>query len=515
VAEALGPQEVAAPAAATGTTTRTSAEDVLVVEGLECRFGATHALRGVDLRVRRGEVVALLGENGAGKSTLIKILAGVYLPTAGTIRLGADVFPNGLTTADARAHGLAFVHQELGLLQPLSVAENIALVAGFRRSHGLISWRRQRALAHDLLREWEIDVDPAAPVAQLEAAQKSLVAVARALATDARLIVFDEPTAALPRHDVELLYAAVDRLRARGVAVLYVTHRLPEVKRLAERAAVLRDGNLVGTVEIARTSEAELVELIVGDTLQAHAAASPAGQDDALLALQDVSGRSVEHVTLTLRRGEIVALVGLLGAGHRAVGRIVAGVELASAGEMRLEGERYDPRSPRDAQRRGVVYVPANRLLEASFASLDTATNLALRDRPAGVFASTRQERSAAARVFADWRVVPPAPDVTFARLSGGNQQKVVLAKWMTPPPRVLVAEEPTAGIDVATKSAIYGRLASAAERGTSVLLLSSDTDEVVAIAHRAVVFADGRQKIELSHDALTPVRLATECYGG
>jgi ribose transport system ATP-binding protein len=515
VAEALGREEVAASAAATDSTTRTSDEDVLVVEGLECRFGATHALRGVDLRVGRGEVVALLGENGAGKSTLIKILAGVYQPTAGTIRLGSDVFPDGLTAADARAHGLAFVHQELGLLQPLSVAENIALVAGFRRSHGLISWRRQRALAHDLLREWDIDVDPAAPVAQLEAAQRSLVAVARALATDARLIVFDEPTAALPRHDVELLFAAVDRLRARGVAVLYVTHRLPEVKRLAERAAVLRDGNLVGTVEIARTTEAELVELIVGDTVQAHPRSPAAAPGGDLLELSDVSGERVEHVTLRLGQGEIVALVGLVGAGHRSVGRIVAGVERLRTGEMRLAGERYAPTRPRDAQRRGVVYVPAHRLVEASFPSLDTASNVALRDRPAGLFASSRQERSLAARVCADWRVVPPAPDVTFARLSGGNQQKVVLGKWMTPPPRVLVAEEPTAGIDVATRSAIYERLAAEAERGLAVLLLSSDTDEVVEIASRAVVFADGRQKTELAHGELTPVRLATESYGG
>jgi ribose transport system ATP-binding protein len=515
VAEALGRQEVAASAAAPGPATRTSDEDVLVVEGLECRFGATHALRGVDLRVRRGEVVALLGENGAGKSTLIKILAGVYEPTAGTIRLGADVFPNGLTAADAQAHGLAFVHQELGLLQPLSVAENIALVAGFRRSYGLISWRRQRGLARDLLREWEIDVDPAAPVAELEPAERSLVAVARALATDARLIVFDEPTAALPRHDVELLYAAVDRLRSRGVAVLYVTHRLPEVKRLAERAAVLRDGDLVATVDVARTSEAELVELIVGEALHAYERPSPAGGEETVLALRGIAGGSVQDVTLTVRRGEIVALVGLLGAGHRAVGRIVAGVDDALAGEMQLEGAPYEPRSPREAQRRGVVHVPANRLTEASFPSLDTATNVALRDRPAGVVVSARQERAVAARVFADWHVVPAAPDVTFARLSGGNQQKVVLAKWMTPSPRVLVAEEPTAGIDVGTKSAIYDRLAAAAEQGLAVLLLSSDTDEVVAVAHRAVVFADGRQKIELSRGELTPVRLARECYGG
>ena len=499
--------------AATRATTRTSDEDVLVVEGLECRFGATRALRGVDLRVRAGEVVALLGENGAGKSTLIKILAGVHRPTAGSIRLGSNVFPHGLTPADARTQGLAFVHQELGLLDRLSVAENIAHVAGFCRSRGLISWRRQRSLAHELLRDWEIDIDPATPVERLEAAQKSLVAVARALATDARMIVFDEPTAALPRHDVELLYGAVDRLRASGVAVLYVTHRLGEVTRLADRAAVLRDGELVGTVAVAESGERELVELIVGAALHPRTAAAPVQPDDELLALRDVSGHGVDRVTLTLHRGEILALVGLLGAGHRNVGRMVAGIDRAVHGEMRLEGEPFRPRSPREAQRRGVVHVPANRLSEAAFPSLDTATNLSLRDRFATALASSRQERAVAARVFADWGVVPAAPDTTFGSLSGGNQQKVVLAKWMTPLPAVLVAEEPTAGIDVGTRSAIYERLAGAARKGMSVLLLSSDTDEVVAVADRAIVFADGRPKVELSHAELSPGRIARECY--
>jgi ribose transport system ATP-binding protein len=493
--------------------TRTSDEDVLVVEGLECHFGATHALRGVDLTVRAGEVVALLGENGAGKSTLIKILAGVVRPTAGSIRLGSDVFPHGLTTAEARAHGLAFVHQDLGLLDRLSVAENIAHVAGFCTSHGLISWRRQRSVAHELLREWEIDIDPAMPVARLQAAQRSLVAIARALATNARMIVFDEPTAALPRHEVELLYGAVDRLRAAGVAVLYVTHRLREVTRLADRAAVLRDGELVGTVSVAESSENELVELIVGGALHAREVAAPVRSNDELLSLSGLGGHGADGVTLSLRRGEILALVGLIGAGHRSVGRIVAGIDRALYGEMRLNGEPFDPRSPREAQQRGVVHVPADRLNEAAFPPLETASNLSLKGRSEVALASSRHERAVASRVLVEWDVTPADPAATFASLSGGNQQKVVLAKWMTPPPALLVAEEPTAGIDVGTRSAIYERLADVAREGTSVLLLSSDADEVAAVADRAIVFGDGRPKVELAHAELTPGRIARECY--
>jgi ribose transport system ATP-binding protein len=502
-------QEVTAPA-----TARTSEDDVLAVEGLDCRFGATQALRSVSLAVRAGEVLALLGENGAGKSTLIKILAGVERPTAGTIRLGDDVFAHGLTPDQARAHGLAFVHQDLGLLPGLSVAENIAHVAGFARRGGLISWRRQLAFARELLARWEMDIDPATPVDRLEAAQRSLVAIARAVAVDARVIVLDEPTASLPRHDVELLYAAVGRLRAAGVAVIYVTHRLGEVTRLADRAAVLRDGALVGVVTVGETSERAIVELIVGAKLD-HAASAPGARQDELLTLHEIGGDGADAVSLTLHRGEILALVGLVGAGHRTVGRMVVGAASATRGEMRLAGRRFEPRTPREAQRRRVVYVPGDRLREAAFPTLDTGNNFALRDRSTAALASLRKERAEAARVFEAWRVVPPSPAAPFAALSGGNQQKVVLAKWMTPRPDVLVAEEPTAGIDVGTKSAIYDRLAEAAHAGTAVLLLSSDADEVAAIADRAIVFAHGTPRIELARHELSPARIAQECYVG
>ena len=500
-------QEVTAP-----STARTSEDDVLAVEGLDCRFGATHALRGVSLSVRAGEVLALLGENGAGKSTLIKILAGVVGPTAGTIRLGRDVFAHGLTADQARAHGLAFVHQDLGLLPGLSVAENIAHVAGFARRGGLISWSRQTAFARELLGRWEMDIAPPTPVDRLEAAQRSLVAIARAVAVDAKVIVLDEPTASLPRHDVDLVYRAVERLRTAGVAVIYVTHRLGEVARLADRAAILRDGSLVGLVTVGETSEREIVELIVGARLD-HVASAPGARQDELLTLHEVGGDGAEGVSLTLHRGEILALVGLVGAGHRPVGRMVVGAERTTHGEMRLGGKRFDPRTPREAQRRGVVYVPGDRLRDGAFPTLDTGSNFALRDRATAALTSLRKERAEAARVFDEWRVVPRSPAAPFAALSGGNQQKVVLAKWMTPTPTILVAEEPTAGIDVGTKSAIYERLADAARAGTGVLLLSSDADEVAAIADRAIVFGHGTPRIELARHELSPTRIAQECY--
>lgn len=461
-------------------------------------------------------MVALLGENGAGKSTLIKILAGVYQPTAGTIRLGGDVFARGISSAEARAHGLSFVHQDLGLVESLSVAENIAHVAGFQRRYGFISWRSQARFAFDLLERWEIDLHPATPVHELEAAERALVAVARAVATDARVIVFDEPTASLPRHDVELLYGAVDRLRAGGVAILYVTHRLGEVARLADRAVVLRDGEVVGTVDMGKTTERELIELIVGGSVDHDLAPRErAVGDEVVLVLEDVACAGVHDVSLTLKRGETLALVGLVGAGHRSVGRIVAGVEPTEAGEMALGGEPYRPRTPLDAQRRGVVHVPSDRLGEGGFPTLDTATNYALHDRVTTALASARRERAEARMMVDDWGVVPRSPEATFSSLSGGNQQKVILAKWMTQRPAVLVAEEPTAGIDVGTRAAIYERLAQAAADGASVLLMSSDADEVAAIADRAIVFAHGAPKTELRRSELSAARIVQECFSG
>jgi L-arabinose transport system ATP-binding protein len=326
------------------------------------------------------------------------------------------------------------------------------------------------------------------------------------------VVVFDEPTASLPRHDVDLLFTAVERLRNAGVAIVYVTHRLSEVARLADRAAVLRDGRLVGAVRIAETSERELVEMIVGTRLD-HAAVAPGAAGDELLTLSEVTCPGAEGVSFGLRRGEILALVGLVGAGHRAVGRAIVGAEPATSGEMELAGEPFRPRTPREAQRRGVVYVPADRHTEASFPTLDTGTNFALRDRLTTALASTRKDRTVARRVFDEWRVVPPGADRVFATLSGGNQQKVVLAKWMTPMPEVLVAEEPTAGVDVATKSAIYDRLAEAARKGTAVLLLSSDADEVSGIADRVIVFGHGTPRVELRREEISAARIAQECY--
>lgn len=485
---------------------------MLEVRGLAKSFGETQALRGVDLDIEAGQVVALLGQNGAGKSTLIKTLAGLQRPSAGTIRVGEHRFEHGLRPSQAHEAGLAFVHQDLGLVEGLSVAENVAHVTGFATRRGLISWRRTRDFAHDLLRRWEFDVDPGQRVSDLDPVQRSLVAISRALAREARVVVLDEPTAALPSHEVETLFGAVDRLRAGGVAVLYVTHRLSEVSRLADRIVVLRDGERVADLAAGQLGEGEIVDLIVGEQQRGERRDLVAAGTETLLELANVRDHgSVNGVSLRLRRGEILGLVGLVGAGHRSIGRMVAGAETLAGGSMRLGGSAFRPGSPREALARGVAFLPGDRLAEASFQEFDAASNFWARPA-AGTFLNARAERGRAAETFAAWDVQPANPGLPFRAFSGGNQQRVLLAKWLDTAPSVLVVNDPTAGVDVGGRAALYARLLDAAAQGVATLLVSSDAEEVAEIAHRAIVFGDGQPICELERTDLSVDRIALEC---
>jgi ribose transport system ATP-binding protein len=487
-------------------------EHLLEIRGLTKAFGETQALRGVDLDLHGGEVVALLGQNGAGKSTLIKILAGLQRPSAGSVRIGGHRFEHGLRPEQAHEAGLAFVHQDLGLVEGLSVAENVAHVAGFPTRRGLVSWRRCRDFAHELLRRWEFDVDPGRRVADLDPVQRSLVAISRALARDARLVVLDEPTAALPGHEVETLFAAVERLRAGGVGVLYVTHRLHEVDRLADRIVVLRDGERVADVAAGAMGETEIVDLIIGEQQRRQRLELAPPGTETMLVLDDVrSHESEPGVSLQLRGGEILGLVGLVGAGHRTVGRLVGGAATLASGSMTLGGSAFQPASPRDALARGVAFLPGDRLTESSFQEFDAASNFWA--RPVGArFLRPRRERRLAGEAFVSWDVHPAEPSLPFRAFSGGNQQRVLLSKWLDAEPSVLVVNEPTAGVDVGGRAALYGRLLDAAARGVATLLVSTDAEEVAEIAHRAIVFGDGRPSCELSHAELSIDRIALEC---
>jgi ribose transport system ATP-binding protein len=488
------------------------AEPVLATVALTKRFGGTLALDGVDLELRAGEVTALLGENGAGKSTLIKILAGVHAPDAGEVRLrGRAVSPG------SERLPISFVHQDLGLVDSMSVAENVALVAGYPRRFGLIDWAEAQRLAAAALEAAGGGIDPAARVGEMPAAERSVVAIARALATEADLLVLDEPTAALPEGDVARLLDRLRRLRERGLAILYVTHRLDEVFRVADRVVVLRDGRRVLAVPVAETAPEALVRSIIGRAPEEVFRAPPAPRGAPLLTVEGLVTDGAGPASLTLHAGEVLALVGLRGAGHHAIGRALFGAAPVHAGTMELAGRPFRPASPADAVAAGLGFVSSRRVEESLAPSLTVRENLvpnrAARPDAPGLLGTAR-EAAMARRTVEAYGVRPPEPERAVATLSGGNQQKAVLARWLEGPSRALVLEEPTFGVDVGAKAEIYRLLGAAARAGRSALLISSDFEEVAGVAHRALVVSRGRVAAELGRAELSVATLTALAAG-
>ena len=473
------------------------AESVLSVSGLTKRFWGTLALDGVDLEMRSGQVRALLGHNGAGKSTLIKILAGVYTADSGCMELDG--------TAASAPHDLpiAFIHQDRGLVPDMSVAENIALVRGYERTRwGLVSWPRLAQRAQQVLDLLGLDVSPETPVARLSAAEGAMLAIARAMAAEARFIVLDEPTATLPATQVDRLVDTIERLRADGVGFLYVTHRIDEVFRLADTVTVLRDGRVVLDDQVPRVRRGDVVRAIVGGELadaakkNLRAGASPA------LELRDIALPGVGPVSLSVAAGEILGLVGLVGAGHIEIGRVIAGALPSARGSMTLAGRSYAPGSPASALADGVGFVASDRLGESLATELSVQENLYINPAVGGGVLrprSRRRESRQARSVVNRYGVRPASPGTPISLLSGGNQQKVVVARWLEAGLRTLVLEEPTAGVDIAAKSQIHDLLRAAADQAGAFVVVSSDFDEVVQLCDRVLVFNRGRIAVELS----------------
>jgi ribose transport system ATP-binding protein len=476
-------------------------------------FGGTQAVNQVDFAVASGEVHALLGGNGAGKSTLIKVLAGVYPADAGEIRVHDRL-------VDPRTDKLpiAFIHQDLALVEWMSVAENIALAAGYPRKRGLVDWAGVRAQARGALDLMGCALDTEARIVDLTQTDKSIVAIARALATEAEVIVLDEPTASLPESEVARLFAVLDRLRRAGRGMVYVSHRMDEIFRLADRVTVMRDGFRVAVREIGETSPAELVQLIVGRTPPRLAARPPVDRSAALLACRDLRTEDAGPVSVSVHPGEILGFAGLRGAGQDSVGRAICGIVPRDSGDIVMDGRPIAPTSPADAVAEGIAFVSSKRQEESLALILSVRENLFM--NPAvegrGAFSPMRQSRE---EELADVRLraVGARPLVTEPAIhtfSGGNQQKVVLARWLGGSSRLLVLEEPTMGVDVGAKADIYGLLVQHAAGGGAVIVVSSDLEEIAAICDRAVIFDRGAISAELPREALTVANLISHVGG-
>ncbi|MFG3341073.1 sugar ABC transporter ATP-binding protein [Glycomyces sp. NPDC048151] len=497
-------------------TAETAKRPVAALREVEKSFGAVRALRGAGLELHAGEAHALVGENGAGKSTLIKILAGLYTPDAGTVEMdGAPVAFSG--PAAAISAGIAVIYQEPALFGDLSVAENLFIGRQPRGRFGRIDRAAMHRQAADLFDCLGIPLAPDRPAKGLSIADQQLVEIAKAISLDARVLVMDEPTAALTAREVERLFEVVNALRAKGTAILFISHRFDEVEALCQRVTVMRDGAHVSTDPVGDVTVDELIRRMVGREL---AAMFPRGASEPGDTVLEVAGLTREgrcrDIAFSVRAGEIVALAGLVGAGRSEVVQAVFGVEPRDAGTVRLLGRDLPSGDPRAAMRAGAALVPEDRRQQGLLLDLSVMRNatLARRNRLArfGFLTGGAERREAAewtARLHAKYgRLTDPA-----GTLSGGNQQKVVLAKWLATNPRLLIVDEPTRGIDVATKAEVHRLLADLAADGVAILMVSSELLEVLGMADRVLVMREGRLAGELSRAEATEeavMRLAT-----
>jgi rhamnose transport system ATP-binding protein len=486
---------------------------LLAGRGLTKSYSGVTVLRDVDLAIPAGEIHALLGENGAGKSTLIKILTGAIVPDRGELRLAGVPLRFG-DALRFRQAGISVVYQEFTLVPDLSAAENVFLG---REQGGLFLHRSaMRKRAAELFDDLGVSVDTDAPVRRLSVAQQQMIEIARALASAARVVIFDEPTAALPGSDVERLLTVIRRLRERGLGIVYTSHRLEEVFALADRLTILRDGQVVTSRPIAGVTRAEIIRWMVGrDISEEFPARDRLPQGEVVFEARDVTMLPrVKRLRLSIRRGEIVGLAGLAGAGRTAAALGIVGALRPLdevAGELTLEGTRIAFRSPVDALEHGVAYVTEDRKNRGIFPSLSAQANITiarLRQLARYGWLSASDERSAAEQMARECRVRAASLAQPIATLSGGNQQKALLARYLLSPPRLLILDEPTRGVDVGARAEIYALIDRLSRDGLAILLISSDLTEILGMADRVVVMREGRTTGELARSEATPERI-------
>jgi rhamnose transport system ATP-binding protein len=490
---------------------------ILELTGIRKTFGATKALDGARLELYPGEVTALIGENGAGKSTLVKIITGIQPPTSGEMRLDGKPL-RVRNPEEAFAAGITAIYQETVLFDELSIAENIFLGHEPRRAGGLIDWPTVFARSRELLARLEIDLDPRTILKNLSIAQRHIVGIARALSIDARIVIMDEPTAALSRHEIEDLYGIVRGLAAEGKAILFITHKFDEIFAICDRYAVFRDGRFIGEGLIRDVNQDRLVSMMVGRSVEQIYPKRPVQLGDVVLEVEDLSHPTeFEDISFTLRKGEILGFYGLVGAGRSEVMQALFGLTRPSHGVLRIEGREVRFPSPREAVRAGIVYVPEERgsqglvlqmpiVQNMSLPQLDRLTRRGFIDM-ASEFALARQYGERLQVKTASW-------SEPVDSLSGGNQQKVVIGKWLATQPKVIILDEPTKGIDVGAKAAVHEFTVELAERGLAVIMVSSELPEVIGMSDRIVVMHEGHIRQVFSREEATPEAIVTAATG-
>jgi ribose transport system ATP-binding protein len=479
------------------------------MRGIEKAFSGISVLEGVDFELAQGEIHALLGGNGAGKSTLMKILEGVYTLDEGSIELDGERV-SFASSQEARSQGVVMIFQEFSLVPTLTVAENIALTHETRNKLGLIDDGAARRRAREVFADMGVDVNPDARVGDLSTAYWQLTEIAKALSQDARVLIMDEPTASLAKSETEHLFTIVRRLQERGISIVYISHRLEEVFAIADRVTILRDGRVILTKNVADLTPQETIDAIVGRKMEAVAPWKPRAVERGgtpLLEVRDLeSGPRVRGVSFKVHRGEIVGLAGLMGSGRSEIARTLFGVDRATGGEILIHGERVRIRNPRQAVKAGIALIPEDRRVQGLVLDHSVRDNLLL---PllgdlvtAGLVSDARGDRIVE-ELTQRLAIRGGSPSRPVRLLSGGNQQKVVIAKWLGTEPEILIMDEPTVGVDVGTKAEIIDMIRRLADSGRAVLIISSELPELLAVSDRVLVLREGRVEREIDRSEI------------
>ncbi|MBK1829789.1 sugar ABC transporter ATP-binding protein [Verrucomicrobiaceae bacterium R5-34] len=472
----------------------------LQLKNITKRYPGVVALNDVSLDVIEGEVHALVGENGAGKSTLIKTCTGAITPNEGSVVIQGQEFTS-LTPKVSEQMGVSVIYQEFNLVDELSVAENIFLGRAIRK--GLVIDRKaMENKAAEIFKQFDIKIDPAELVGNLTVGYQQLVEIAKAVSQDAKMLIMDEPSAPLTQTEVEALYVMVEKLKAAGVTIVYISHRMDEIFRLSDRITVLRDGEKVKTMNTSDTNLDDLVTLMVGRELTAtYPSRNKCISDEVLLKVENLSGNGVENINLEIRKGEVLGLAGLIGAGRTELAELLFGVKHKTGGRVLLEGREVNPSIPKDAIKDGIALVPEDRKKLGALLDVDIRGNISISilDRISKFFTIDQKEERRIADHYRDAiRIKTPNLEQKIKNLSGGNQQKVIIAKWLATEPSLVIFDEPTRGIDVGAKSEIYALVNSLVESGKAVLMISSEMEEVMGMSDRILVLHEGKITGEL-----------------
>jgi len=469
---------------------------ILEMKGIKKYFYGVKALDGVDFKIRTGEVHALIGENGAGKSTLVKILAGVHQPTAGTIIFN-DKPVQFLSPQVSQKAGISAIHQEATMFLELSIAENIFMGHHIRnKSNGLLSWREMKDKTKILLDKLELDIHTDTKVKNLSVAQRHMVEIAKALSLNAKIVIMDEPTSALTLKEVEYLYKIIKKLKSEGKAIIFISHKFEEVFEIADYFTVLRDGKYIGEGKIADITIDKIVQMVIGRSLEQMYPKLEVEQGDIILKVENLTKIGIfKNISFDLHKGEILGFFGLVGAGRSEVMRTIFGIDSKTSGEVFINGEKINITNPSDAMNYGLAYLPEDRQIQGAILAMNIRENITLPiidGISRHIFLDHNREFEITDEYGKYIEIKASGWEQLVENLSGGNQQKVVLAKWIATKPRILIMDEPTKGIDVATKATVHNFISELAKQGIAVILISSELPEILGMSNNIIVMHEG-----------------------